>query len=94
MRTHARNRAVKLQKRNAGSSKKARKKNPAAVVCFTDSLCAACSLLRISYDARDTLRRTRRMNTMNLVIWLPTLFVLGLISLAACLAFTEACARI
>jgi hypothetical protein len=34
------------------------------------------------------------MNTMNLVIWLPTLFVLGLISLAACLAFTEACARI
>jgi hypothetical protein len=34
------------------------------------------------------------MNTMNLVVWLPALFVLGLISIAACLVFTEACARI
>jgi len=31
---------------------------------------------------------------MNLVIWLPAFFVLGLISMAACLTFTEACARI
>jgi hypothetical protein len=34
------------------------------------------------------------MDTMNLVIWLPALFALGLISIALCLAFTEACARI
>jgi len=34
------------------------------------------------------------MNTMNLVIWLPALFALGLISIAVCLAFAEACARI
>jgi hypothetical protein len=31
---------------------------------------------------------------MDLAFWLPALFVLGLISMAACLAFTEACARI
>jgi hypothetical protein len=31
---------------------------------------------------------------MNLAVWLPALFVLGLLGLAACLAFTEACARI
>jgi hypothetical protein len=34
------------------------------------------------------------MNTMNLVIWLPALFALGLISISLCLAFAEACARI
>jgi hypothetical protein len=38
--------------------------------------------------------RARRIRTMNLVIWLPALFALGLISMATCLAFTEACARI
>jgi hypothetical protein len=31
---------------------------------------------------------------MNLVLWLPGLFVLGVVSLAACLAFTEGCAKI
>jgi hypothetical protein len=31
---------------------------------------------------------------MNLVFWLPALFVLGVASMAACLAFTEACDRI
>lgn len=31
---------------------------------------------------------------MNLVFWLPFLLVLGLASLAACLAFAEGCARI
>jgi hypothetical protein len=34
------------------------------------------------------------MNIMNLVIWLPALFVLGLVSVGMCLAFAEACARI
>jgi len=34
------------------------------------------------------------MNTMNLVIWLPALFALGLISISLCLAFAEGCARI
>jgi hypothetical protein len=31
---------------------------------------------------------------MNLAVWLPALFVLGVASMAACLAFAEACARI
>ena len=31
---------------------------------------------------------------MNLVVWLPALYVLGLVSMAVCLAFAEACARI
>ncbi len=31
---------------------------------------------------------------MNLLIWLPALFALGMASMAACLAFTEGCARI
>jgi hypothetical protein len=31
---------------------------------------------------------------MNLVFWLPALFVLGVVSMAACLAFAEGCARI
>jgi hypothetical protein len=31
---------------------------------------------------------------MNLAIWLPSLFVLGVVSIAACLAFAEGCARI
>jgi len=31
---------------------------------------------------------------MNLVIWLPALFALGLVSMALCGAFIEACARI
>ncbi|MGA9913846.1 MAG: hypothetical protein WBR17_15090 [Paraburkholderia sp.] len=31
---------------------------------------------------------------MNLLIWLPLLFVLGLGSLALCLAFVDACERI
>jgi len=31
---------------------------------------------------------------MNLVIWLPALFVLGVASMAACLAFAAGCARI
>ena len=31
---------------------------------------------------------------MNLVVCLPALFVLGSVSMAACLAFAEACARI
>ncbi len=31
---------------------------------------------------------------MTLTVWLPGLFALGLISIAACLAFTEGCARI
>jgi hypothetical protein len=31
---------------------------------------------------------------MNLAVWLPALFVLGVLSIAACLAFTEGCARI
>jgi hypothetical protein len=31
---------------------------------------------------------------MDLTIWLPSLFALGVISIAACLAFAEGCARI
>ncbi len=31
---------------------------------------------------------------MDLTVWLPGLFALGLISIVACLVFTEACARI
>jgi hypothetical protein len=31
---------------------------------------------------------------MNLVIWLPALFMLGAVSMLACIAFAEACARI
>jgi hypothetical protein len=31
---------------------------------------------------------------MNLAIWLPALFALGIISIAACLAFAESCSRI
>jgi hypothetical protein len=31
---------------------------------------------------------------MNLIFWLPALFVLGVVSMAACLAFVEGCARI
>jgi hypothetical protein len=31
---------------------------------------------------------------MNLAFWLPTLYLLGIVSLAACIAFTEGCARI
>jgi hypothetical protein len=31
---------------------------------------------------------------MNLVIWLPALFVLGIGSVLICLAFAEGCARI
>ncbi len=31
---------------------------------------------------------------MNLLVWLPLMFVLGLFSLALCLAFVDACDRI
>jgi hypothetical protein len=31
---------------------------------------------------------------MDLTVWLPALFALGLFSIVACLAFTEGCARI
>jgi hypothetical protein len=31
---------------------------------------------------------------MDLATWLPGLFLLGVISIAACLAFAEGCARI
>jgi hypothetical protein len=31
---------------------------------------------------------------MNLVLWLPALFVLGIASIGACLAFAEGCGRI
>jgi hypothetical protein len=31
---------------------------------------------------------------MNLAIWLPALFVLGVISMTACMAFAEGCGRI
>jgi hypothetical protein len=31
---------------------------------------------------------------MNLAIWLPALFVLGLVSMGACMVFAEGCARI
>jgi hypothetical protein len=31
---------------------------------------------------------------MDLTVWLPGLFALGLISILACLAFAEGCARI
>ena len=31
---------------------------------------------------------------MDLAVWLPALFGLGVVSLLLCLAFTEACARI
>jgi hypothetical protein len=31
---------------------------------------------------------------MDLTIWLPSLFALGVISIVACLAFVEGCARI
>ena len=31
---------------------------------------------------------------MNLAFWLPSLFLLGILSILACRAFTEGCARI
>jgi hypothetical protein len=31
---------------------------------------------------------------MDLTVWLPALFALGLISMALCMAFAEACDRI
>jgi hypothetical protein len=31
---------------------------------------------------------------MNLAFWLPALFILGIVSIGACIAFTEGCARI
>ncbi len=31
---------------------------------------------------------------MDLTVWLPALFALGLVSMLACLVFAEACARI
>ena len=31
---------------------------------------------------------------MNLVVWLPAMFVLGLVGMALCLAFVHACERI
>ena len=31
---------------------------------------------------------------MNLFVWLPAMFLLGLISMALCLAFVEACEKI
>jgi hypothetical protein len=31
---------------------------------------------------------------MDLAVWLPALFVLGVVSMAICLAFAEGCARI
>lgn len=31
---------------------------------------------------------------MNLAIWLPSLFVLGIVSMALCAAFLDACDRI
>jgi hypothetical protein len=31
---------------------------------------------------------------MNLVVWLPAMFVLGLAGMAICLAFVSACERI
>jgi hypothetical protein len=31
---------------------------------------------------------------MDLAIWLPSLFILGVLSVAACWAFAEGCARI
>ena len=35
-----------------------------------------------------------RRDAMNLLIWLPLMFVLGLISLLLCLLFVDACERI
>jgi len=31
---------------------------------------------------------------LNLAVWLPALFVLGVVSLLLCIAFAEGCARI
>jgi hypothetical protein len=31
---------------------------------------------------------------MNLAVWLPALFVLGVVSMIACVAFAEGCGRI
>jgi hypothetical protein len=31
---------------------------------------------------------------MNLVVWLPAMFALGLVSMGVCLAFVNACERI
>jgi hypothetical protein len=31
---------------------------------------------------------------MNLVVWLPAMFVLGLVSMGLCLAFVSACDKI
>ena len=44
--------------------------------------------------ARDGPAWSRKDLAMNLVVWLPAMFVLGWAGLFACLAFTEACARI
>jgi hypothetical protein len=31
---------------------------------------------------------------MDLAVWLPALFILGIVSMGLCLAFAEGCARI
>jgi len=31
---------------------------------------------------------------MDLAVWLPAMFALGVVSMLLCIAFTEACARI
>jgi hypothetical protein len=43
---------------------------------------------------RRQLSSSPELKLMNLVIWLPAMFVLGIVSMLACLAFTEGCSRI
>jgi hypothetical protein len=45
-------------------------------------------------QARGLKSKIKGATAMNLAFWLPALFVLGVVSMTACLAFTEGCARI
>lgn len=43
---------------------------------------------------RITSEKITDVTIMSLAIWLPALFVLGIVSIALCLAFTAGCDRI
>jgi hypothetical protein len=50
--------------------------------------------LLLSGTYLDDLEITSGASVMNLAIWLPGLFLFGVVSIFACLAFAEGCGRI
>jgi len=47
-----------------------------------------------SIDVVSSSYRRRGGGSMNLVVWLPAMFVLGLVSMGLCIAFVTACEKI